>query len=128
MKKVVTAPVLGAAARQHARDWPPNVPRNASDSAIPMVTDAGWQTFVMAATDHAVTLLTRVGCHLCDDAKDVIARISAETGVEWNEVDVDADPELAYEYGDRVPVVLLDGKEHGFWRVEESRLLRDLAR
>ncbi|MFG1926735.1 glutaredoxin family protein [Cryptosporangium sp. NPDC048952] len=82
----------------------------------------------MASTAHTVTLLTRVGCHLCDDAKDVIARIAAQTGVEWNEVDVDADPELAYEYGDRVPVVLLDGKEHGFWRVEETRLLRDLAR
>ena len=82
----------------------------------------------MAATDHTVTLLTRVGCHLCEDAKEVLARIAARTGVDWSEVDVDADPELAYEYGDRVPVVLLDGKEHGFWRVEEPRLLRDLAR
>lgn len=82
----------------------------------------------MAATDHTVTLLTRVGCHLCDDAKDVLVRIAARTGVSWNEVDVDADPELIYEYGDRVPVVLLDGEEHGFWRVEEARLLRDLAR
>lgn len=81
----------------------------------------------MAATDHTVTLLTRVGCHLCDDAKDVLVRIAARTGVAWNEVDVDADPELTYEYGDRVPVVLLDGQEHGFWRVEEARLLRDLA-
>jgi glutaredoxin len=82
----------------------------------------------MAATDHTVTLLTRVGCHLCDDAKHVLVRIAEQTGVAWDEVDVDADPELAYEYGDRVPVVLLDGAEHGFWRVEEARLLRDLAR
>ncbi|GAA3395455.1 glutaredoxin family protein [Cryptosporangium minutisporangium] len=82
----------------------------------------------MAATDHTVTLLTRVGCHLCDDAKGVLARIASDTGVEWSEVDVDADPELAYEYGDRVPVVLLDNEEHGFWRVEEARLRRDLER
>ncbi|MFI5958262.1 glutaredoxin family protein [Cryptosporangium sp. NPDC051539] len=81
----------------------------------------------MAATDHTVTLLTRAGCHLCDDAKDVISRIASDTGVGWREVDVDADPDLADEYGDRVPVVLLDGAEHGFWRVEEQRLRRDLA-
>lgn len=82
----------------------------------------------MAVTDHTVTLLTRVGCHLCDDAKDAMARIADRTGVAWVEVDVDGDPELAHEYGDRVPVVLLDGAEHGFWRVEEPRLLRDLER
>ncbi|TQS39849.1 glutaredoxin family protein [Cryptosporangium phraense] len=82
----------------------------------------------MAATDHTVTLLTRVGCHLCDDAKGVIESVARDTGLTWTEVDVDADPELAYEYGDRVPVVLLDGREHGFWRVEEERLRRDLTR
>ncbi len=36
--------------------------------------------------------------------------------------------ELERDYGDRVPVVLLDGAEHGYWRVEEDRLLRDMAR
>jgi hypothetical protein len=46
--------------------------------------------------------------------------------VQWREVDVDGDDELAMEYGDRLPVVLLDGREHGYWRVEEQRLIRDL--
>jgi hypothetical protein len=32
------------------------------------------------------------------------------------------------EYGDRLPVVLLDGAEHGYWKVEEERLIRDLGR
>jgi hypothetical protein len=54
-------------------------------------------------------------------------RVAAATGETWVEIDVDADVELEREYGDRVPVVLLDGKEHGYWRVEEERLLRDLA-
>jgi glutaredoxin len=81
----------------------------------------------VAATDHEITLLTRVNCHLCEDAHAALARISAATGVPWREVDVDSDADLAYEYGDRVPVVLLDGREHGYWRVEEDRLLRDLA-
>jgi hypothetical protein len=72
-------------------------------------------------------LVTRVGCHLCDEAKVVMDRVAAATGETWVEIDVDADVELEREYGDRVPVVLLDGKEHGYWRVEEERLLRDLA-
>jgi glutaredoxin len=74
-----------------------------------------------------ITLLTRVDCHLCDEAKAALRRVEAATGVPWTEVDVDSDDELAYEYGDRVPVVLLDGREHGYWRVEEERLRRDLG-
>lgn len=73
-----------------------------------------------------LTLLTRPGCHLCDVAKESMARVAAATGEPWNEVDVTGDPHLEDEYGFRVPVVLLDGKEHGYWRVEEERLLRDL--
>jgi hypothetical protein len=75
-----------------------------------------------------LTLITRVDCHLCDVAKEAIARVAAAAGVGWEELDVDADPVLQEEYWDRVPVILLDGKEHGYWRVEEERLLRDLAR
>jgi hypothetical protein len=77
-------------------------------------------------TDERLALVTREGCHLCDDAKEAMDRVAASTGERWLEIDVDADPELQREYGDRVPVVLLDGKEHGYWRVEEDRLLRDL--
>jgi hypothetical protein len=73
-----------------------------------------------------LTLLTRPGCHLCDVAREAIARVCAQTGEEWTEVDVTGDPALEDEYGFRIPVVLLDGAEHGYWRVEEERLLRDL--
>jgi len=78
--------------------------------------------------DHRLRLLTRVDCHLCADARAVLGRVAAELGVRWDEVDVDGDPELRAEYGDRVPVILLDGAEHGYWRVEEDRLRRALAR
>jgi glutaredoxin len=74
-----------------------------------------------------LTLITRDQCHLCEVAKEAIARVAEASGEQWREVDVDADPELQAEYWDRVPVILLDGKEHGYWRVEESRLLKDLA-
>ena len=81
-------------------------------------------------SDDAVrlTLITRKECHLCEVATEALARIAAETGEAFREVDVDSDPDLQAEYWDRVPVILLDGKEHGYWRVEEERLRRDLAR
>lgn len=74
-----------------------------------------------------LTLVTRAGCHLCEVAKEAIDRVVAVTGDRWVEVELSGDPELEQEYGDRVPVVLLDGREHGYWRVEEERLLRDLT-
>lgn len=73
-----------------------------------------------------VTLLTRADCHLCGTALLDVARICDELGVPWSEQDVDADAELRAEYGDRVPVIMVDGVEHGFWKVEEQRLRRAL--
>jgi glutaredoxin len=74
-----------------------------------------------------VTVYTRAGCHLCEAAEADVARICAELGVGWTAVDVDTDPELRAEYGDSVPVIVVDGREHGFWRVEEPRLRAALA-
>ena len=56
-----------------------------------------------------------------------MARICGELGAGWTAVDVDTDPELRAEYGDRVPVIVIDGREHGFWRVEEDRFRAALA-
>jgi glutaredoxin len=72
-------------------------------------------------------LLTRSGCHLCATAEETLVRIAAEAGLEPVAVDVDADPELRAEYGDRVPVVLLDGVEHSYFTVDVPRLRRDLG-
>jgi glutaredoxin len=71
-----------------------------------------------------VTLISRTGCHLCEAAEQALDRI----GEPWERVDVDSSVELARDYGDRVPVVLLDGREHAYWRVEEDRLRRDLTK
>ncbi|WP_446217083.1 glutaredoxin family protein [Micromonospora sp. IBHARD004] len=79
------------------------------------------------SSDARLTLITRPDCHLCEDAKAALDRVVAVTGDRWIEKDVTGDVELEREYGDRLPVVLLDGKEHGYWRVEEERLLRDLT-
>ena len=72
-------------------------------------------------------LLTRQGCHLCEVAAETLARIGAEAGTVVDAVDVDTDPELQAEYGDRVPVVLLDGREHSYFTVDVPRLRRDLG-
>jgi glutaredoxin len=79
-------------------------------------------------SDHHVTLITRVGCHLCDEAAAVLSRMRSELGFGYDELDVDADRDRRNEYSDRVPVILLDGKEHGYWRVEEDRLRKALTR
>jgi glutaredoxin len=82
----------------------------------------------MAPRDHSVALVTRAGCHLCAEAEQQLRALSAELGFGYREVDVDASPALRAEYSDRVPVILLDGREHGYWRVEEQRLRRALSR
>ena len=74
-----------------------------------------------------LTLLTRDGCHLCQTAAETLTRIGAEAGLVPETVDVDADPGLQAEYGDRVPVVLLDGREHCYFTVDVERLRRDLG-
>ncbi len=81
----------------------------------------------MAEPAPRLELLTRAGCHLCLAAAETLQRIAAEAGVTSREVDVDGDPELQAEYGDRVPVVLLDGREHSYFTVDVPRLRRDLG-
>ena len=75
-----------------------------------------------------VTVYTRVGCPACEKAEADVARICDELGQTWRAVDVDGDPDLRAEYGDRVPVIDIDGREHGFWKVEEPRFRTALAR
>jgi glutaredoxin len=79
------------------------------------------------ASGPRVVLVGRQGCHLCDEAREVVRRVADETATTWTEVDVDADPELLRAYSDQVPVVLVDGRQHDFWRVDEQRLRAALA-
>lgn len=79
-----------------------------------------------------ITLLTRAGCAGCAAAVADLDRICGDLRVGFDTVDVDAmadagDRSLRAEYGDRLPVVLLDGEEHSYWEVDEPRLRADLA-
>ncbi|MEV4675325.1 glutaredoxin family protein [Actinomadura geliboluensis] len=69
-----------------------------------------------------ITLLGKPGCHLCDDARAVIERVAGELGVAWEERDI-TKSEADYErYWEQIPVTLVNGVQHDFWRVDEDRL------
>jgi hypothetical protein len=72
-------------------------------------------------------LLARPGCHLCDDARAVIAAVCAELGVPWSERDITEDPEEFRRHADDVPVTLVDGAPHDFLRVSADRLRHALT-
>ncbi len=69
-----------------------------------------------------ITLLSKPGCHLCDDARDVIAGVAAELGVAWEERSILDDPALLEAYAEQIPVTLVDGRQHDYWRVDPTRL------
>lgn len=73
-------------------------------------------------TQPRVTLYGRAGCHLCDEARAVIERVCSDLGETFVEIDIDGDEDLQARYGEEVPVTLVDGKQHDFWRVDEHRL------
>jgi glutaredoxin len=76
---------------------------------------------------HLITLLTRPGCHLCDDARAVIARVAAELGISWQERDITRSESDLRDYSEMIPVTLIDGVQHDFWRVSEQRLRAALS-
>jgi glutaredoxin len=75
-----------------------------------------------------ITLYGRPGCHLCDEARAVIEKVCAEVGEQYVEVSIDDDPELQRRFTEEVPVTFVDGRQHDFWRVDETRLRAALAR
>ena len=77
---------------------------------------------------HRVTLLGKPGCHLCDDARAVVARVADDLGTPWEERSILDDPALFEQYAEQIPVVLVDGRQHTFWRVDEARLRSALQR
>jgi hypothetical protein len=77
---------------------------------------------------HRITLLGRPGCHLCDDARVVVARVAQDLAVPWEELSILDDERLLEQYAEQIPVVLVDGRQHTFWRVDEARLRAALER
>ncbi len=75
-----------------------------------------------ASQGTRITLIGKPGCHLCDEAREVVAAVAAEVGVGWEERSILDDPALQERYAEQIPVTLVDGQPHDFWRVSAERL------
>lgn len=77
----------------------------------------------------SLTLLGKPGCHLCDDARTVVTRVMDDLAsrtdapaVTLDEVSILDDPALAAKYAEEIPVLLLNGRVHNYWRIDPVRL------
>lgn len=75
-----------------------------------------------------VTLYGKPGCHLCDDVREVVAAVRAEREFALTEVDITLDPALHARYGERIPVVAVDGEEAFEYHVDAAALHAALDR
>ena len=71
---------------------------------------------------HQVILLSRPGCHLCEQAREVIERVAVDLGVPWSERDITQSPDDLAQYSEMIPVTFIDGVQHDYWQVDEARL------
>jgi glutaredoxin len=74
-----------------------------------------------------VTLYTRTGCCLCDDAKRVLVQARSRVEFDFAEVDIDGDPDLRRRYNDEVPVVTINSHKAFKYKVDMNELLKKLA-
>jgi hypothetical protein len=75
-----------------------------------------------------VTLYAKPGCHLCDDARAAVERVRAEVPFDLEEVDISLDPVLHRRYGERIPVLTVEGEELFDYVVDEPVLRGRLDR
>lgn len=80
---------------------------------------------------QTVTIIGKPGCHLCDDAREAVDRVIAGLGtaasVIVDEKSILDDAQLNERYWEQIPVILVDGEQHTFWRVDEARLAAALT-
>ena len=73
-----------------------------------------------------VVLYGKPGCCLCDEAREAVASVRADHPFDLEEVDVSTDPGLQHSYGERIPVLALDGEELFEFHVDAGELARRL--
>jgi hypothetical protein len=74
-----------------------------------------------------VVVYTKPGCHLCEQACDAVAAVVADTGDSWSAHDISSDRELMARWAEYVPVILVDGEVHDWFRVRSDRLREALS-
>ena len=75
-----------------------------------------------------LTLYTRPGCHLCDEMKEIVLPVAVEYGCAVDQVDISADAQLEAEFGQEIPVLLVNGRKAFKYRVSEREIRRRLRR
>ena len=75
-----------------------------------------------------VTIYSRLGCHLCDDAQNVLESMREELNFEIDVINIDEDAELVKLYSDQVPVIHIDGEHHDFYKVDPVRFRSSLEK
>jgi hypothetical protein len=69
-----------------------------------------------------VTIVGKPDCHLCQEARAHVSAVCGELGLAWEERSILDDPALYDEYWEKIPVILIDGRIHDYWRVDPRRL------
>jgi len=82
---------------------------------------------------NELTLIVKPGCHLCEEAEAVVTRVLAEFAAEQPGIPVVLkfknildDSELMARYSEEIPVLLINGKVHNYWRIDPERLRQAL--
>jgi glutaredoxin len=75
-----------------------------------------------------ITIYGRTGCHLCEDALKVLQSLQDQLNFSIEEILIDGNEELEKQYGEKIPVTLIDGVHHDFWRVEPERFRSSLEK
>lgn len=80
-----------------------------------------------------LTLLSKPGCHLCEEARDVVDGVMQEfiaanpaISLSLNEINILEDDSLRARYAEEIPVLLINDKVHNYWRIDDERLMRAL--
>jgi glutaredoxin len=77
---------------------------------------------------NIVTVYSRIGCHLCEDAEAILKSLQRELTFGLEVIDIDKDPALVNLYSDQVPVIHIDGNHHDFYKVDPVRFRSSLEK
>ncbi len=77
---------------------------------------------------NTVTVYSRIGCHLCEDAEAILKSLQGELSFDLEVIDIDKDPSLINLYSDQVPVIHIDGNHHDFYKVDPVRFRSSLEK
>jgi glutaredoxin len=75
-----------------------------------------------------ISFITKKGCHLCEDAEQILLTVCGELGMKFEKLSLEDEPELSHLYQEEIPVVLIDGIQHSAWRIDPAKLRAALSK